>query len=173
MKQIIHIFLKCTILLGFSLILSNCSLLKKDKVKESNDKPVVQKKRYEPNTYKRMDQYSGKSGIFGKKEIDKLGKNNILWKASLQTLSNLPILSASYDGGVISTDWYGNKEEQIRITVIFNSSEVKVSSFNVKGFKKTCIKNLICTTNSTSDSFNNEIKSKIIEKIAELKLSQN
>jgi len=171
MKKIINILLKYTVLLGFSVILSNCSLLKKDK--DSDDKPTVQKKRYEPNTYKRLENYSGKSGILGQKEIDKLAKSNILWKASLQTLSDLPILSASYDGGVISTDWYGNQEEQIRITVLFNSSEVKASSFNVKGFKKTCNKNLTCTTSSTSDSFNNKIKSKIIEKIAQLKLSQN
>jgi len=170
-KQISSKILIFQIIIG---LLAGCAMFnKKDDNAVEKDQVIVKKKRFEPNTYKRIEKYSKDSGgLFTQKEKDRFARNNILWKAALQTLSDLPILSASYDGGIISTDWYGNQTEQIRVSVLFTSNEISASSFSIKGFKKKCDKNLICSTTSTSDAFNNKIKNKIVNNLRQLKISQ-
>ena len=49
---------------------------------------------------------SGSSGGGG------IGVNSFLWRASLDTIAFMPLLSADPFGGVIITDWYGPPESQ-------------------------------------------------------------
>ena len=49
---------------------------------------------------------SGGSGSGG------IGVNSFLWRASLDTIAFMPLLSADPFGGVIITDWYGPPEAQ-------------------------------------------------------------
>ena len=49
---------------------------------------------------------SGTSGGSG------IGVNSFLWRASLDTIAFMPLLSADPFGGVIITDWYGPPEAQ-------------------------------------------------------------
>ncbi len=37
-----------------------------------------------------------------------IGVNSYLWRASLDTLSMMPLLQTDSNGGVIITDWYAN-----------------------------------------------------------------
>jgi hypothetical protein len=50
-------------------------------------------------------------------ETGGIGVNAYLWRASLDTLSFLPLASADPYGGVIITDWYANpaKARQLRL----------------------------------------------------------
>ena len=52
------------------------------------------------------DQKAGGSGSGG------IGVNSFLWRASLDTIAFMPLLSADPFGGVIITDWYGPPESQ-------------------------------------------------------------
>ena len=53
----------------------------------------------------------------------------------------------------------------------FINDTVKNETFNY-GFKKTCKQNA-CSTNPTSENFNQQIKSKILEKTRELSIKES
>ena len=59
--------------------------------------------------------------------------SNELWRASLDTIDFMPLLSANYSGGIIITDWYSEKQgtnESIKISIRFLSSTSKSKSTN-------------------------------------------
>ena len=47
--------------------------------------------------------------------------SNPLWRAALDTISFMPLLSVDYGGGIIITDWYGedNENDTIKISIQF------------------------------------------------------
>jgi hypothetical protein len=58
--------------------------------------------------------YNKGSGSF------EFASSNELWRASLDVIDFMPLLSANYSGGIIITDWYSeNSEESIKITLRF------------------------------------------------------
>ena len=138
--------------------------------------PVTgKKKEYEPNVDKRMRKSVDEKGsiIFGGgKSADTLANTNILWKASLEVLDFVPLAVASYNGGIISTEWYGNEKEKIKFEITFVSSELTPSSFTVKSFKQLCNPSGGCVTNRGSSELNNQLKSKIIDKARSLSIQR-
>lgn len=66
--------------------------------------------------------------------------NGYLWRASLDTLSFMPLASADPYGGVIVTDWYINPEkadERFKCTVYILDSRLRADGLNVAVFKQT------------------------------------
>ena len=166
---------KICLVITFSIIfLNGCSYLKKKETNSNNEKERENvsktRKNYEFNTDKKISQASG--GLFSRKEQDVFGKNNVMWQAALETLSILPISSANYEGGVITTDWYGNEKDQIKISILFKSSEIRPSSFEVNSFKKSCNTSGRCGIKKGDNNFNNKIKSQIVEKIKDIEISK-
>ena len=52
--------------------------------------------------------------------------SNPLWRATLDTLIFMPLVSANYSGGIVVTDWYsenGSPEESIKIFIGFNKTK--------------------------------------------------
>ncbi|MGH6787094.1 MAG: DUF3576 domain-containing protein, partial [Novosphingobium sp.] len=52
--------------------------------------------------------------------VTTIGVNSYLWRASLETLSFMPLLQTDSAGGVIVTDWYANPAnpgERVKVTV--------------------------------------------------------
>ena len=169
------------ILISFALF--QCSYLKKDNQKEkseakTDEQPLQKKKRYKYNTYEKIADYAEKEGgLFTKgskpKEYE-FSRRGVLWRASLDTLSQLPILSASYSGGLISTDWYGDGKSQIRLNVVFNSTATSPSSLKITSFIKNCnSQSNKCTIKNGSNDFNSKIKDKIIAQVKSLKAQEN
>ena len=114
-------------------------------------------------------------GLFSSsKTIDALGRQNVMWRATMNTLNFIPINTVDYDGGLIITDWYSTDKsnESIKINVSFNSNEVKVSSVEVKSFKKSCDSQLNCKTTKMADDFNKKIKDQIFEEIKNLEIKK-
>lgn len=157
------------------LILGGCTFWKKDEAKNENEEITQKKKRFEPNVKKRLEneRNSGVS-IFGKKVEEKFANQNVMWKATLETLEFMPIDVASYSGGVISTGWYNPSggDESLKITVKFKSDEIKSSSFDVVSFKKLCKSNGDCSTSKSADAFNNKIKEQIVSKIKDISIKK-
>lgn len=164
---------------GFILILLtlNACSLNPFKSKEPEDTKITnnkKKKRAVYNVREKID--SQQSGIiFGKKESDKFGNQNILWRATLETLDFMPISNADYSGGIISTDWYSDakSDESIKISVSFSSKEIRSSSISVKSFKRKCENLNKCVTSKLNDQFNRKIKDQIIEKVKKLKINED
>ena len=65
--------------------------------------------------------------------------NGYLWRATLDTLSFMPLASADPYGGVVITDWYVNPEkpdERFKCTVYILDSRLRADGLNVAVFKQ-------------------------------------
>ncbi|MBU1379163.1 MAG: DUF3576 domain-containing protein [Alphaproteobacteria bacterium] len=68
-----------------------------------------------------------------------IGVNGYLWRATLDTLSFMPLQSADPYGGVIVTDWYTNPDktdERFKCTVYILDSRLRADGLNVAVFKQ-------------------------------------
>ena len=68
-----------------------------------------------------------------------IGVNGYLWRATLDTLSFMPLASADPYGGVIITDWYTNPQkadERFKATVYILDSRLRADGLNVTVFKQ-------------------------------------
>ena len=83
--------------------------------------------------------------IFGgkKKEADDgstgIGVNSFLWRASLDTVSFMPLASADPFGGVIITDWYSNPatpNERFKVNVFILDKQLVSTGIDVKAFRE-------------------------------------
>jgi hypothetical protein len=162
MKKIISI----SLVIFFTIFATACT-----KNKESADGTVIKKKKRSHNMKKRAEEYqggilTGKNGILsGGRTTAQFAADNMLWRASLQTLNFIPLSSANYSGGVIITDWYSrkNSKDSIKIQVVFKSDELSTNSIEIVSHKKVCNSNG-CRTTTMDQDFNSKIKDKILEK---------
>ena len=63
-----------------------------------------------------------------------IGVNAYLWKASLETLSFMPLLQADANSGVIVTDWYVNPNqpaERMKMTVTILDADLRADAVRV------------------------------------------
>ena len=89
------------------------------------------------------------------------------WRASLDTIDFMPLLSANYSGGIIITDWYSeNQNESIKITVRFLSNEVRSDALDVKVFFKKCKDLVNCKISESEGNLGKELKKEILKKAA-------
>lgn len=97
------------------------------------------------------DIYTKQEGIFGPDGIsfgtgDKdeevqngIGVNAYLWRATLDTVSFLPVASADPFGGVILTDWYSDEatpNRRYKLNVFITSKELRASALKVALFRQ-------------------------------------
>lgn len=144
-------------------------------LKEKGDEELIKKKTPNPNIAERIKSREG-IGIFNSARRSIGGTNyefatsNVMWRASLDVLNFMPLQSVSYSGGLIVTDWYEKNNEAIKIEINFKSNELSTTALEVKSFKRTCdsIKN--CSIINTNSDFNENIKTKILNKARELSL---
>lgn len=66
--------------------------------------------------------------------VTNIGVNSYLWRASLETLSFMPLLQTDSDGGVILTDWYINPNaqgERMKLTVTILDQDLRADALRV------------------------------------------
>ncbi len=88
-----------------------------------------------PDTYDTSALFSGQVDEGGAV----LGVNSFLWRASLDTLSFLPLSSADPFGGVIITDWYAPPEtaaERFKVTVYILDRQLRSDGVRVSVFRQ-------------------------------------
>ena len=91
--------------------------------------------------------------------------SNELWRASLDTIDFMPLLSANYSGGIIITDWYSdgkNVGESIKISIRFLTNEIRSDALDVKVFIKKCKTLENCLVTETKGVLISELKKKIL-----------
>lgn len=67
-------------------------------------------------------------------KITTIGVNSYLWRASLETLSFMPLLQTDSNGGVIVTDWYTSPEnpaERMKLTVSILDQDLRADALRV------------------------------------------
>jgi len=96
---------------------------------------------------------------------------NPLWRASLDVIDFMPLLSVDYGGGIIITDWYGeeNENDAIKISIQFLSNEVRSDALNIKVFKKKCTNLSDCKVILIESEINKELRAAILKKAAQYK----
>ena len=98
------------------------------------------------NIYGKKESILGDDGlkIFGGKDKKDdsnggIGVNAYLWRASLDTVSFMPLASADPFGGVILTDWYSDPKtpnERMKLNVFITGRELKADALKVRAFRQ-------------------------------------
>ena len=86
----------------------------------------------------------GGNSLFGGGNKDdasgaKIGINALLWRASLDTVSFMPLASADPFGGVILTDWFSNPgtpKERFKITIYILDKRLRADALRVSFFRQ-------------------------------------
>lgn len=72
--------------------------------------------------------------------VTNIGINGYLWRASLETLSFMPLLQTDSNGGVILTDWYINPSaanERMKLTVTILDQDLRADALRVAASRQT------------------------------------
>ena len=99
--------------------------------------------------------------------------NTYLWRASLDTLSFMPLLSADPFGGVIITDWHSNSEtskEKFKIVAYILGKELRVDGIKIAVFKKIKDENGNWVDNKSSKNLQNKVEDAILTKARKYKI---
>ena len=67
-------------------------------------------------------------------QVTSIGVNSYLWRASLETLSFMPMAQADSSGGVLITDWYVNPEspsERVKVSVSILDQDLRADALRV------------------------------------------
>ena len=96
--------------------------------------------------------------------------SNPLWRATLDTLDFMPLVSANYSGGIVITDWYSENNspnQAIKISIRFLTNEIRSDALDINIFVKECNNNLAnCQVNQSDDDLRMELASSILKKAA-------
>jgi hypothetical protein len=157
---------KITIFLAIiALFLSGCNgkLPGGDARKSPADpKQRVEKNLAEGRGFKLNDAFKKeRGGVFD------FASSNNLWRASLDVIDFMPLVSVNYSGGIIITDWYSentNSNESIKISIRFTTNEIRSDALNIKVFNRKCSNNLLnCKIKETEGVLVSELKKEILK----------
>ena len=128
-------------------------------------------------------------GLFGKKaSINLLGGdensqqtsvgmglpiNPFLWRASIETISFMPLASTDPFAGTIITDWYTAENslgERCKLNIFINGADMKTDNLKVSSFCQTLKDNQWVNSPSNSED-NIKLENAILNKAKKLKLT--
>ena len=165
MKKIFPIF--ALYLLIFQVLVS-CGIYRPVDAKKYPPQPELRVKNNieEGRGFRLMTGFGNEKG--GKFEF---ANANPLWRASLDIIDFMPLLSVDYGGGIIITDWYGeeNENDTIKITIQFLSNEIRSDALNIKVFKKNCTNLSSCKVIQSQSDISQELRVAILKRAAQYK----
>ena len=74
--------------------------------------------------------------------VTSIGVNSYLWRASLETLSFMPLTQADSAGGVIVTDWYSNPNnpnERVKVSVSILDQDLRADALRVAASREALV----------------------------------
>ncbi len=146
-------------------LLNSCANLPGGDARKNPPQPDLRvKKNLEEGKGFRLD-----SALGGNKSTNfEFASSNELWRASLDIIDFMPLLSANYSGGIIITDWYSekNSNDSVKITIRFLSNEIRSDAVNIKVFYKKCDLNMKCLVSENNGNIKNQLKKEILKKAA-------
>ena len=149
------------------LVLNSCQALKYKPTK-AGEVPVrgadrVKKNMEEGRGFRLMEINKQKGGTFD------FASSNELWKASLDTIDFMPLVSANYSGGIIITDWYNDgssNNQSVKISIRFLSNEIRSDALDIKIFTKNCSTSIECKIYENKGNLIFELRKSILKKAA-------
>ena len=152
------------IFLIFLMLLNSCGIYRPVDAREFPPEP-------EKRVQKNIEEGRGFRVLSGDKKggTFDFASSNELWRATLDTIDFLPLISANYSGGIIITDWYSdesNNNEAIKITVRFLTNEIRSDALDIKIFRKDCGISQNCNMYEEGGDLVFELKKSILKKAA-------
>ena len=143
-----------------------CEALKPKKVSAKDFPPDprerVKKNIEEGKGFRLMDDFK-KSGT-----SYEFASSNPLWRATLDTLDFMPLVSANYSGGIVVTDWYSENNspnESVKISVRFLTNEIRSDALDINVFLKKCSENLTnCSISKNNSDIVGDLNFNILKK---------
>jgi hypothetical protein len=130
----------------------------------------------EERVQKNLEQGKGiRFGKFGKSSggTFDFASSNELWRATVDTLDFVPLINASYSGGIIITDWFNggsnnnDNNRDLKITVKFLSNDIRSDALDVDVHERICnAQKINCTVSLIDSKISNDIKIAILKKAA-------
>ena len=158
---------KISLIISMILYLNSCGIYRPTDAKEFPPEPGKRvQKNLDEGRGVRLFKSDNKGGTFD------FATSNELWRASLDTLDFMPLMSADYGGGILITDWYNennNYEDYIKISVRFLTNEIRSDSLDVKVYTKKCETLNKCTINENNPEIENKLISTILTKASKYK----
>ena len=158
--------IKILIFLTLAISLNSCEALKYKRTK-AGEVPINVKDRVKKNIEEgkgfRLMGGNKKGGTFD------FASSNELWRATLDTIDFMPLVSANYSGGIIITDWYNDASstgQSVKISVRFLTNEVRSDALDVKIFTKNCDTTVDCKITEDKGTLVLEITKSILKKAA-------
>ena len=103
-----------------------------------------------------------------------IGVNAFLWRATLDTLSFMPLLTADPWGGVVNYDWYINPQtpnERFKATVFILDTRLRADALNVTISKEVKDANGAWTGAPVAAQTETDLENAILTKARQLNLS--
>ena len=128
----------------------------------------------------KMGKLTGEDGIvlFGGKgknaATEGINVNSYLWRATLDTVYFMPLISADPFGGTILTDWYAkkpNSKERYKLNIFVIGGELRSDAIRVAAFKQVLGKNGAWMDVDASHEIAADIENKILLRAREIKFN--
>ncbi len=103
-----------------------------------------------------------------------LGINSYLWRASLDTLSFVPLSSVDPRGGVIITDWYESPDapgERFKLNATILDTRLRADGIRVSVFRQALDRMGRWRDAKVSDTLARELEDKILTRARELRIA--
>jgi len=157
-----------------SFVALSCSVPKFAKPSKVDSKSPVNAKERARQNIEEGRGISLKGVIGGSRSTNyEFSTSNPLWRASLEIIDFMPLITVDYSGGIIITDWYNdsaNGNESIKITLRFMSNEIQSNSIKVIVHNKKCKTNENCTINEIESKIKFELQKSILAKASQLEI---
>ena len=104
-----------------------------------------------------------------------LGVNSFLWRATLDTLSFMPLSSADPFGGVIITDWYEDPKtagERFKVNALILDKTLRADGVKITLFKQTRDKKGSWRDQKVDTKLSRKLEETILTRARELKINQ-
>ncbi len=147
-----------------------CNALKPKKV-SAKDFPPDPRKRVEKNMNEgRGFRLMGNNNSGTNYEF---ASSNPLWRATLDILDFMPLVSANYSGGIVITDWYSENDtpnESVKISIRFLTNEIRSDALDINVFLKKCSQNMTnCSISKNNNDLVADLNLNILKKAAKYK----
>lgn len=117
------------------------------------------------------DDQKNQDGVTG------IGVNGFLWRAALDTVAFMPLLSADPFGGVIITDWYAPQTtdtaptERFKLTVYILTKELRADGIKVAAFRQSLNEQGVWIDQAPDAKVAEQIENAILTRARELRIA--
>lgn len=160
------------LMVGLVFILAACS----EEIQTESNVPISDKQARK----EKHGKLTGEDGLViagGKKRSEDggaLGVNSYLWRATLDTLSFMPLVSADPFGGVIITDWYEDPKtpgERFKVNALILDRSLRADGVKITVFKQ-AMSHGMWRDKKIDDSLERSLEDTILTRARQLRVAQ-